>query len=223
MIVQEQHIKFDIYLHDAVWPAVVLRKLAEPNVKVTDEDLERGFSANYGPRVRCLAIVMNNERRATEVWQQAREKNTSEKFGDLAAEYSIEPGSQALRGEVPPIKRNGGQPKLEAEAFKLKPGELSGIIQVQDKFVILRCEGYTEPVQKDFAKVKPLIYDDLYEKKLRLEMTQCYDHIQDAATIDNYLTGSSRAPNRKDLVGPEEANSLSARQVPSAYQQPRTK
>jgi parvulin-like peptidyl-prolyl isomerase len=223
MIVQEQHIKFDGYLHDAVWPAVALRKLAEPSVKVTDDDLKKGFEANYGPRVRCLAIVMNNERRATEVWEKAREKNTSEKFGDLAAEYSIEPGSQALRGEVPPIKRNGGQPKLESEAFKLKPGELSGIIQVQDKFVILRCEGYTEPVLKDFAQVKPLIYDDLYEKKLRVEMMQCYDRIQDAATIDNYLTGSSRAPNRKDLVGPEEANSRSARQVPAAYQQPRTK
>jgi parvulin-like peptidyl-prolyl isomerase len=223
MIVEEQHIKFEAYLHDAVWPAVVLRKLAAPNVKVTDEDLKKGFEANYGPRVRCLAIVMSNERRATEVWQKAREKNTSENFGDLAAEYSIEPGSQALRGEVPPIKRNGGQPKLEAEAFKLKPGELSGIVQVQDKFVILRCEGYTEPDQINFAEVKQLIHDDLYEKKLRLEMMQCYDRIQDASTIDNYLTGSSRAPNRKPLDGAEEANSLSARQVPSAYQQPRTK
>jgi parvulin-like peptidyl-prolyl isomerase len=223
MIAQEQHLKFDVYLHDAVWPAVVLRKLAEPNVKVTADDLKKGFEANYGPRVRCLAIVANNQRRANDIWEMARKKNTSENFGDLAAEYSIEPGSQALRGEVPPIKKNGGQPKLEAEAFKLKPGELSGVIQVLDKYVILRCEGYTEPVEVDFNQVKKDIQDDLYEKKLHLEIAQCYDRIQDAAAIDNYLTGSSRAPNRKQLIGPEEANSLNARQVPSVYQQPRTK
>ncbi len=222
MIAAEQHIKFDVFLHDAVWPAVVLRKLAEPNVKITDDDLKKGFEANFGPRVRCLAIVLNNQRRANEVWEMARKKNTSENFGDLAAEYSIEPGSQALRGEVPPIKKNGGQGKLEEEAFKLKPGELSSIVQVEDKFVILRCEGYTEPVKVDFAQVEKMIRDDLYEKKLRTEMAQRYEQIQNAASIDNYLTGSSRAPNRKPLGDPEEVNAA-ARQVPAAYQQPRTR
>lgn len=231
MIAQDQRIKFEVYVNDAIWPAVALRKLAEPNVRVTDEDLKKGFEANYGPRVRCKAIVMNNLRRANEVWAKARDKNTSEYFGKLAGEYSIEPGSQVLEGDVPPIKRNGGHPKLEAEAFKLKPGELSGVIQVTDddtpgnegRWVILRCEGFTEPVEADFAKVKKYIQEDLYQKKLHVEMEQCYTRMQDAATIDNYLTGSSRSPNRKDLVGPEEANSLSARQVPAAYQQPRTK
>ena len=223
MIAQEQHIKFDTYLHDAVWPAVVLRKLAEPKVKVTDEELKKGFEANFGPRVRCLAIVMNNQRRANEVWAKARDKNTSENFGDLAAEYSIEPGSQALRGEVPPIKKNGGQPQLEEEAFKLKPGQLSGVIPIVDKFVILRCEGYTEPVQVDFAQVKNDIREDLYEKFLRREMGECYKGIQDSATIDNYLTGSRHVPRRMQLGGPEEANAASVGRVPSVYQQPRSK
>ena len=66
-------------------------------------------------------------------------------FGDLAEEYSIEPTSKALRGEVPPLGRHGGQPQLEDVAFQLQDGQLSGIIQVGDKFVILRCEGRTEP------------------------------------------------------------------------------
>ena len=65
-------------------------------------------------------------------------------FGDLAEEYSIEPSSKSLRGEVPPIRRYGGQPQLEDVAFELKPGELSGIIQLGDKFVILKCEGRTQ-------------------------------------------------------------------------------
>jgi len=35
--------------------------------------LERGYEANYGPKVRCRAIVLNNQRRAQEVWDKARE------------------------------------------------------------------------------------------------------------------------------------------------------
>ena len=130
----------------------------------------------------------------------------------MAAQYSIEPGSQALRGEVPPIKKNGGQPQLEEEAFKLKPGELSGVIQVDDKFVILRCEGFTAPSNAKFDEVKKDIHEDLYEKKLRLAMAECYENLQKAATIDNYLTGISRAPYKVPLGGPEEASAATAGQ-----------
>ena len=146
LVTKKQGMSLDVYRNDVVWPSVALKKLAGDKIVVSDEDLRKGFEANYGPRVRCLAIVMNNQRRAQQVFEMARKNNTSENFGDLAAQYSIEPGSQALRGEVPPIKKYGGQPDLEKEAFALQPGELSGIIQVGDKFILLRCEGYTKPV-----------------------------------------------------------------------------
>ena len=96
----------------------------------------------------------------------ARTKPTAEYFGDLAAEYSIESSSRVLRGEVPPIKKHGGQPVLEEEAFSLKPGELSGVIQVEDRCIILFCEGFTQPTNVHFAAVRDLIYEDIFEKKL---------------------------------------------------------
>jgi parvulin-like peptidyl-prolyl isomerase len=223
LIMQEQRVKFAVYIRDGIWPAVALRKLAEPNVDVTAEDLRKGFEANYGPRVRCLAIVLNNQRRANEVWEKARKKNTTDNFGDLAAEYSIEPGSQALRGEVPPIKKNGGQPYMEEEAFKLSPGELSGVIQVDDKFVILRCEGLTGSSKAKFEEVKDLIHQDLYEKKLRIAMAECYENLMKGSAIDNYLTGLSRAPYKVPLNDSEHASAASSNKVPSSYQKLRTK
>ena len=122
--------------------------------------------------------------------------NTAQYFGTLAAQYSVEPGSQALRGEVPPIKRNGGQPLLEKEAFALKPGELSGVISVDDKFVILRCEGFTKPTEVEFAKVRDDIYQDLLQKKMHLAMSDCFERLQESATIDNFLAGTSQSPNQ---------------------------
>jgi parvulin-like peptidyl-prolyl isomerase len=214
MVTQEQGITVDIYRYDAVWPSVALRKLAGEKVDISEEDLQKGFEANFGPKVRCLAIVLNSQRRAQEVFEKARKNNTSENFGDLAEQYSIEPSSNALRGEVPPIRKWGGQPLLEKEAFALKPGEISGVIQVGDKFVILRCEGFTKPVNVKLADVREEIFRDLYEKKLRLKMADYFEHLQQTATIHNYLAGTSQSP-KQTSGAPKNLNLPSLKQVPA--------
>ena len=213
-VTKEQGISEEIYRHDAVWPSVALRQLAGEKVDVNDDDLQKGFDANYGPKVRCLAIVLNNQRRAQDVFEKARRQNTSEFFGELAAQYSIEPGSNALRGEVPPIRKWGGQPILEKEAFALKPGELSGVIQAGDKFIILRCEGYTEPTGVKFADVREDIRKDLYKKKLRLKMAEFFENLQDSATIHNYLAGTSHSPKEASKA-PEGVNLPTIKQLPA--------
>jgi len=186
----------ELYREQVAWPAAALKKLSADQVKVTEEDLRKGFEANYGPKVRCRAIVLADFRRAQDVWEKARRNPTVEYFGDLAAQYSIEPASQALRGEVPPIAKHHGNPLLEKEAFSLKPGELSGIIQVGDKYVILLCEGYTEPADVSFEEVRSLIYEDIFEKKQQLAMMTYFDRLKDQATIDNFLAGETHSPVR---------------------------
>ncbi len=213
LVRENQGVTIDVYRRDAVWPTVALKKLVGDRLQITEEDIHKGFEANYGPRVRCLAIVLDNFRRAQQVFELARRDNTSENFAELAGQYSVEPGSQALRGEIPPIKKHGGQPKLEEEAFALRPGELSGIIQIGDKFIILRCEGFTTPIEVAYADVRDDIYRHIHEKKLRLAMADYFEKLMAAATIDNYLTGESRAPKQTDQAAPSNLPAL--RQVPS--------
>jgi len=196
IVTKEQGLPLDVYLRDSVWPSVALKKLAG-EVKITNEDLQKGYEANYGKRVRCRAIVLANQRRAQEVWEKAREQLTPEYFGKLAEEYSVEPSSKALQGKVPPIQRHGGQPLLEKEAFSLKPGELSSIVQVGDKYVILFCESYTEPTTVSFAEVKQDIYNDIFEKKQRVAMADEFNRLKELAQIDNFLAGTTQSPNKK--------------------------
>ena len=196
-VTQQQGVSVDVYRSDAVWPSVALKRLAGDKVQITEEELKRGYEANYGPRVRCRAIVLNDLRRAQQVWEKARSTSTPEHFGDLAEQYSIDASGSALHGEVPPIQKYGGQPILEKEAFALQPGELSSIIQVgRDKFVILLCEGRTEPTKVDFATVRDLIREDVHEKKMRIAMAEQFQQLQESATIDNYLTGTTKSPKR---------------------------
>lgn len=195
LVTEQQGITVEVYRRDVIWPSLALRKLVQDKVQVTEEDLKKGFEANYGPRVRCRAIILDNLRRAQEVWAKARDNPTEEFFGRLAEEYSCEANNRILKGEVPPIQMHGGQPVLEKEAFSLKPGELSGIVQVgPDKYVILLCLGRTEPKAVEFAQVRDLIYEDVHEKKLRLAMAAHFQELKDTATIDNFLAGTSQSP-----------------------------
>jgi parvulin-like peptidyl-prolyl isomerase len=197
MATEEQGLTYEQYVRDSVWPSAALKKLTDGRVEITPEDLQKGFEANYGEKVRCRAIVMGSLRRAQEVWDKARQNPTAEFFGDLAEEYSIEPSSRSLRGEVPPIRKYSGQPQLEEAAFALADGQLSGIIQVADKFLILRSEGRTEPIGVTMAEVQTELQRDILEKKMRMAMSDEFERLRSGARIDNYLAGTSQAPVKK--------------------------
>ena len=52
-------------------------------------------------------------------------------FGILAKQYSIDPGSAQLGGELPFFKRGELAPEYEATALSLKPGEISDPVETQ--------------------------------------------------------------------------------------------
>ncbi len=66
-------------------------------------------------------------------------------FGELAAQYSVELALKATMGCASPQKACG-QPVLEKAAFELAPGELSGIVEVNGRYVVLKSRGFTSPV-----------------------------------------------------------------------------
>lgn len=207
-ITQNDRSKLDVYVEDEVWPTVALKKLVEKEVRVTDEDLQKGFAANFGPRVEVLAILTDNHQKATRIWKMAADNPDAEFFGQLAHEYSIEPASRNNFGQVPPIQQHGGRPELEKEAFSLKPGEISKVIQVGNYWVIMYCQGMTEPVVTEFEAVKDEIHKNILEKKLRIAMYDKFLQLTEEAQIDNYLAGTSQTGKAK--VREAKANSLEA-------------
>lgn len=192
-VTREEKIPLRHYMEDVVWPSVALKKLVG-GVPVLKEDLDKAFAATFGPRAKCRIIVLDSQRRAQEVWQLARKNPTAEAIGALAETYSVDPTTRALRGEVPPIQRFGGQPTLEREVFALAPGELSGVVQIADRFMVIFCEGFTEPAKVSFDEVRDELYDDIFEKKQRIEMARHFSHLRESASIDNFLAGTSQTP-----------------------------
>ncbi|MBR2584586.1 MAG: peptidylprolyl isomerase [Thermoguttaceae bacterium] len=202
----------DVYRRNFVWPALAVKKLSEPLVKITDEDLKKEFDAHFGERVQCLGIVLRDERQAREVWQKARtipardNRSLEEVFGDLAAQFSIEPGSRQMRGRIDPINRSGDMPEVEEEAFSLKPGELSSIIQVNAQtFVILYCQERIPAEDVKFDDVKENIENSVRRKKEMAAADKYYRDLIERSAINNFVTGQKFTPGSAAGAAPQGA------------------
>ncbi|MDR0869502.1 MAG: peptidylprolyl isomerase [Planctomycetaceae bacterium] len=202
MATEGSGVKPGVYRTNTIFPVLALKRLARPYFQVTEDDVQRGFEANFGKKVRCLAMTFDekDQRRAQEVWEKANRQRTAENFGDLADKYSSDSDSRLSRGVIAPIGRYCGQPALEEEAFGLLPNELSQIIQVDDKLVILFCLGYEEAVTKDINDVKADLVADIFEKKQKIAVERYFDSLYRQAAFDNYLTGVSQNPQVEKAI-----------------------
>jgi foldase protein PrsA len=212
MLEAESNLTAMQYRRDRVWPLLALRKLAGEDVKVTEEDMKRAFIRHYGPRVKARAIIVDNPRRANEVWEKAREH--PENFEKLAADYSIDPTSRAMGGRIPPIPRFSGSEELEKAAFKLKEGELSPVIQVGlNQHIILLCDGRTVPEVKERADVEEILMQELKEEKVQLAVAEVFKKIKSEARVDNYWTGESTGGNVRPAAGKAPAGAGAIKQT----------
>lgn len=191
-IMEEEGATLELYVSDAVWPSVALKKLVEDSVEITNEDLQKGFEANFGPRAEVLAIVLSNQRTAQDVFAEARKNLTEQSFGELAAKYSVEPISRSNYGKIPPVRKFGGNPTLEDTAFSLLPGEMSGVLAWGDQYALLYKQGETKPIVQEFEAVREELSKEIYEKKLRVAMSDYLDRMLKDAQIDNMLEGTSQ-------------------------------
>ena len=182
------------YRRDVIWPMLALKKLAGQEVRITREQMQEAYVDNYGPRVKARMVVLDNVRRAQEIWEKV--KNNPDDFENFARDYSVEPNSRALGGTVPPIRRySGAHEEIRKAAFKMKtPGEVSGIIQVDQQYVILKYEGQTEPVEHDAKDVEAQLYEELKEREVQVMVATTFENLKKNARVDNYLTGESQAP-----------------------------
>ena len=195
MLQAERNISPIQYRQSVIFPMLALKKLAGEEVDVTEKDINEAFVRNYGPRVKARMIMFDNQRRAQAGWDQL--KNNPDDFESLAAKLSIDPNSRALGGQIPPIPRFNGNENLENAAFRLKKDEISGVIEVgPSRYVVLKCEGRTEPVVTDIDEVKSVLYDELKESKIQADVAKIFEKLKRETIVDNYLTQTSNRPER---------------------------
>jgi parvulin-like peptidyl-prolyl isomerase len=182
---------------DVIRPKLALAKLVRPNVKVTDEDLRNAFEARYGEKVECRVIILaQNDAHKHEIWNQV--SKSEEAFSKYAKEQANQQlGSQG--GKMPPIPHHCDDPNFEREAFNLKPGDVSPLIQLPSKeWCILKCDKRIPPdTSATLERERLKLMDEILEFKIAQEVPKVFKVLRDQAMPQILLHGQER---EADLV-----------------------
>ncbi|MBM3968768.1 MAG: peptidylprolyl isomerase [Planctomycetes bacterium] len=202
MLQAERNINPTQYQRDVIWPMLALRKLAGTEIQVTKAEVDKAFQREYGPRVKVRMILCDNLRRAQAAWQKAKED--PENFEKYVQEFSIDQSSKSLDGSVPPIPRHSGSPNIETAAFKLKPGEVSAVVQLDDaaqRYVILKCEGRTKPVVEELdQEIQAELEDQIKRQKTQEQVAIVFDNLKKETQVHNYYTGEATGGSKPTNV-----------------------
>jgi hypothetical protein len=193
---------------DVIRPKLMLTELARPRVHVTDEDLHKTFEAKYGDKMQCRMIVYPNETpkiKLDETW--AKVSKSEEEFREAARNQFV-PHLASKGGELPyPIHRHFPVAEIEKEAFSLKEGEVSRLMQLPDKtWIILKCDKHLpQDTTKTFAEERLALHTEIFQVKLQQETNVVFEELRRKATPFLLLRDET---HRMDVVQgmPKEPN-----------------
>ncbi len=213
MLQSERNITPQQYRDDVIWPMLALKKLAGTEFKPTNEDMDHAFKRDYGPRVKARVVLVDgNIRQANEVWQECNAN--PDDFDRIAREKSADPNTRALGGVVPPIRMYGApeQAQVEQAAFKLRTGEISPVIEIdQNRYLIMKCEGRTDPVVTDIKDVWDELYKQVVEEKTQSAVAAVFEKIKKGSQVQNFLVNTTTGvKNPGSAVRPASAEAPGA-------------
>jgi peptidyl-prolyl cis-trans isomerase C len=132
---------------------------------VTDQDVKAYFTAHKDElgSVRLSHILVPTQAQAEEVLAKIKAGGD---FAKLAKQYSLDTKTKGSGGDLGYVKwEQFGSTGLKDAAFKLKPGETSGIVQSQFGYHIMKVTEKKPAADSDYEAMKPALKEQVAEKK----------------------------------------------------------
>ncbi len=166
---------------DVIKPRLLLTKLVKERIKVEDEDLRKAFDAAYGKKVDVRIIIWPKGEDAIAL-REYEAVRTDEGF-DRKARTQANATLAATGGKIRPIAHNSGvHPEVEAQAFSLRPGEVSRLIGTDQGTMVLKVDKVIEPdAAVKFEEKRDELYKDVFDKKVAAEIPKLFKALKDEA------------------------------------------
>ncbi len=133
----------------------------------------------------------------------AKAKANPAKFGDLAREYSKDPGSAQQGGDLGSFARGTMVKAFEDAAFAAKPGEIVGPVQTEFGWHIIKVNGIKEAHAQPFDEVKGQIETALKRQQAAQKFAASADQFQNLVYEQaDSLAGAAKALNLNVEVTP---------------------
>lgn len=140
----------------------------QPQMVVSDEEVKKYYdehSAQYSePEQRRASHILIAERTQAEQLLNEIKQNPS-KFEDLAKQHSKDPGSATKGGDLGFFARGAMVKPFEDAAFGMKGGEISGLVQSDFGFHIIKLTAIKQGAARSFNEISGEIAQELKKQK----------------------------------------------------------
>ncbi|GFN33338.1 peptidylprolyl isomerase [Paenibacillus xylaniclasticus] len=166
------------------------RKLLEPQVSVSDEDISSYFeqykdSFATPEQVRASHILVATKEEADEIIKQLNEGSD---FAAIAKEKSLDTSNKDAGGDLDYFSRGMMEAAFEEAAFNLKVGEISEPVQTSYGYHVIKVTDHKEATTPTLEDKKDEIKETLTTQQVyQLSQTLLSD-LRSQAKIENYLS-----------------------------------
>jgi len=159
-----------------------LRKLAEADLTISDEDLRAEFDRKHARQVQVRHIQLATQ---AEVARTREALAQGSDFAELAGKYSANTASAKSGGLLDPFSAEDEQvPALMRQtAFALTPGAVSETIRIGPWYHVLRCEGFRPASEADFRSTKADLHRQLAERRAEAAMPLLHEKLLKQANV----------------------------------------
>jgi foldase protein PrsA len=168
---------------------LTLRKLLEPQIEITDEELKAYFEENKdslgeAEQVKASQILVEDEALATEIKQKLAD---GADFAELAKEYSTDEGSKENGGELGFFARGTMVSEFEDAAFTLPINQISEPVKSDYGYHIIKVVEKKEAKEANYDDSKAAIKETLIEQKMDSEYSIWLEEKKKDYDIENSL------------------------------------
>ncbi|MCR8630894.1 peptidylprolyl isomerase [Paenibacillus radicis (ex Xue et al. 2023)] len=177
-------------LKEEMMPQVMMQKILEPQVTVSDDEIKQYYDANLetlkiAEQVKASHILVATKEEADAILADL--KNGAD-FAKIAQEKSQDEGSKENGGDLGFFGRGTMEAPFETAAFSLKVGSLSDVVSTDSGFHIIKVTDHKDASTPTLEDKKTEIHDKLVSQKVSEMSSTWLNQKKSEATIENYLS-----------------------------------
>ncbi len=192
------------WMEDVVRPRLMLTKMCQSEIVITDEDLKAEFDRRHGEKRKVQIIIWpkNDDFKAiTKIWTEIRGRDDkSSKEFDRVALQQANPGLASTAGHVSPIGRNltAEEKIVEEKAFAMKPGDVTEIFMTSQGYMVMKChEIIPADTSVAFEQIKEKLMASVRELKLTQKIPTYFAKLKEGANVNILMNGPPEMWNYK--------------------------